>query len=127
MGRNLQIRTPWGIRTGLFNSFSYLSSINYLLVRYADYTASGRGLKFIEQYILENVLPFYGNTHSENNVCASQTTRFREGSRSIIKKYLNANEEDALIFVGSGLINSFFNSSHIFNSFVKDQLGQLIN
>ena len=77
-------------------------------MRYADYTASGRGLKFIQEYIDQRVLPFYGNTHTENNICGSQTTRFREGSRTLIKRYLNANEEDALIFVGSGLINSFF-------------------
>jgi selenocysteine lyase/cysteine desulfurase len=30
----------------------------------------------------------YANTHSEHNACASQTTRLREGSRSLIKKYV---------------------------------------
>jgi selenocysteine lyase/cysteine desulfurase len=44
----------------------------------------------------------YANTHSENNACASQTTKFREGSRAIIKEYVNATDDDVLIFVGSG-------------------------
>jgi hypothetical protein len=32
---------------------------------YADYTASGRGLSFIEDYIRQRVLPLYANTHTE--------------------------------------------------------------
>jgi len=31
---------------------------------YADYTASGRGLKFIEAYIQNEILPMYANTHT---------------------------------------------------------------
>ncbi len=34
-------------------------------VTYADYTASGRSLSFIEDYIREVVLPLYANTHTE--------------------------------------------------------------
>ena len=34
---------------------------------YADYTASGRSLSFIEDAIRELVLPWYGNTHSESS------------------------------------------------------------
>ncbi|CAF2661197.1 unnamed protein product [Rotaria sp. Silwood2] len=67
-----------------------------------DYTASGRALIFIENYIINNVLPYYANTHSEHNACASQTTKFREGSRSIIKQCVNANDDDVVIFTGSG-------------------------
>lgn len=29
-------------------------------ITYADHTASGRGLHYIENYIVSNVLPFYG-------------------------------------------------------------------
>ncbi|MGD8486507.1 MAG: aminotransferase, partial [Chloroflexota bacterium] len=32
---------------------------------YADYTASGRSLGFIEDYIREQVMPLYANTHTE--------------------------------------------------------------
>ena len=34
-------------------------------VTYADYTASGRSLSFIEDYIRDVVLPLYANTHTE--------------------------------------------------------------
>ncbi len=32
---------------------------------YADYVASGRALKQVEQFVLEQVLPFYANSHTE--------------------------------------------------------------
>ena len=44
----------------------------------------------------------YANTHSENNVCALQTTKFREESRTMIKRYVNATDNDVVIFTGSG-------------------------
>ena len=31
---------------------------------YADYTASGKSLLFLEDYIRNNVMPLYANTHS---------------------------------------------------------------
>ena len=31
---------------------------------YCDYTASGKSLRFIEDYIINNVMPLYANTHS---------------------------------------------------------------
>ena len=36
-------------------------------VTYADYTASGRNLTFIEDYIREQVMPLYANTHTESS------------------------------------------------------------
>ena len=33
-------------------------------VTYADYTASGRALTFIEEFIVSEVLPRYANTHT---------------------------------------------------------------
>ena len=32
---------------------------------YADATASGRSLEFVEDFIRDTVLPLYGNTHTE--------------------------------------------------------------
>ena len=71
-------------------------------VTYADYTASGRALTFIEDYIREVVLPLYANTHTESSGTGLQTTRFREEAREIIKTALGAGDEHAVIFVGSG-------------------------
>ncbi len=71
-------------------------------VTYADYTASGRALTFIESFIREVVLPLYANTHTESSGTGMQTTRFREEAREIIKQAVGAGEEHAVIFVGSG-------------------------
>jgi selenocysteine lyase/cysteine desulfurase len=71
-------------------------------VTYADYTASGRALTFIEDFIREVVLPLYANTHTESSGTGLQTTRFREEARGIIRAALGASDEHAVIFVGSG-------------------------
>jgi len=72
-------------------------------VTYADYTASGRSLTFIEDYIRDSVLPLYANTHTESSGTGLQTGRFREEARSIIRDAVGANPEDhVVIFTGSG-------------------------
>ncbi|WP_101760332.1 aminotransferase class V-fold PLP-dependent enzyme [Oceanicoccus sp. KOV_DT_Chl] len=69
---------------------------------YADYTASGRALEFIEQYIRNHVLPFYANTHSESSYTGGHTGALREQARNIIRRSLNCGEDDRVIFCGSG-------------------------
>ncbi len=71
-------------------------------VTYADYTASGRSLSFIEDYIRDVVLPLYANTHTESSGTGLQTSRFREEARGIIRRCVNANDSHAVLFVGSG-------------------------
>ncbi len=71
-------------------------------VVYADYTASGRSLSFIEDYITSVVLPLYANTHTESSGTGLQTTRFREDARRIIAACVGATEEHAVVFCGSG-------------------------
>lgn len=71
-------------------------------VTYADYTASGRSLSFIENYLRDVVLPLYANTHTESSGTGLQTTHFREESRDIIRRCVNATDEHAVLFVGSG-------------------------
>ncbi|MBI3748555.1 MAG: aminotransferase class V-fold PLP-dependent enzyme [Chloroflexi bacterium] len=73
-------------------------------VTYADYTASGRALTFIEDYLREAVLPLYANTHTESSGTGLQTSRFREDARTIIRDAVGANADDhAVIFAGSGM------------------------
>lgn len=69
---------------------------------YADYTASGRGLSFIEDFITQHVLPWYANTHTETSFTGAQTTQLREEARHIIRQAVNGSEQDKVIFCGSG-------------------------
>jgi selenocysteine lyase/cysteine desulfurase len=72
-------------------------------VTYADYTASGRALAFIEDYIRDAVLPRYANTHTESSGTGLQTTRFRDDARELIRRSTGAHRHDhAVIFCGSG-------------------------
>lgn len=86
VGRDRAIETPFGIRR----------------ITYADYTATGRALTFIEDFVRDEVLPLYGNTHTETSMVGRQTTRFREDARHIIKKSVGADKNDVVLFTGSG-------------------------
>lgn len=71
-------------------------------VVYADYTASGRSLDFVEDYLRDVVLPLYANTHTESSGTGLQTTRFREEARAIIRDCVGASDDHAVVFCGSG-------------------------
>ena len=82
---------------------------------YAEYTASGRSLDFIENFIRDQVLPFYANTHTESSATGRQTTAYREQARQLIKKSLNAGEQHKLIFAGSGATGAIHKLVDILN------------
>src|SRR5215472_17991848 len=71
-------------------------------VTYADYTASGRSLDFIEDFIRDAVLPRYANTHTESSGTGLQTTLLREDARRIIRDAVGGTEDDLVVFTGSG-------------------------
>jgi selenocysteine lyase/cysteine desulfurase len=69
---------------------------------YADHTASGRALTFIEDVIRGRVLPFYANTHSELSATGRRTTELREQARRLVRDAVDGTDEHVVIFTGSG-------------------------
>lgn len=86
IGANQSITTPFGERP----------------LTYADYTASGRALGFIEDYLQRSVLPYYANTHTETSFTGAQISALREEARATIRRAVGGGEQDRVIFCGSG-------------------------
>ena len=71
-------------------------------ITYADYTASGRSLDFIEDVIREHVLPRYANTHTESSGTGLATSQLRADARQIIHDAAGGDSDHLVIFCGSG-------------------------
>jgi selenocysteine lyase/cysteine desulfurase len=83
-------------------------------VTFTDYTASGRSLAFIEDFIRTEVLPRYANTHTETSGTGRQTNRFREDARAIIAESVGApRDEYAVLFCGSGSTGAIDKLVHV--------------
>ena len=82
-------------------------------ITYADYTASGRALDFIEDVIRLDVLPRYANTHTESSGTGLQTTRLREDARAIIRTAIGGDDDVAVIFTGSGATGAVDKLVHV--------------
>jgi selenocysteine lyase/cysteine desulfurase len=73
---------------------------------YADWTASGRLYKPIEDKITKVFGPYVGNTHSESSVTGSTMTSAYNLAREKIKKHVNASKDDILIITGFGMTSA---------------------
>jgi selenocysteine lyase/cysteine desulfurase len=73
---------------------------------YADWTASGRLYRPIEDFMLREVGPLVANTHTETTYTGVAMTRAYHRAREILKEGVGAGPEDSLIFSGFGMTSA---------------------
>ena len=79
-------------------------------ILYADWTASGRLYRPIEEFLSREAGPFVGNTHTETTITGSAMTKAYHDAKHIIKKHVGAKAEHVLISSNSGMtgvVNKF--------------------
>lgn len=100
-------------------------------ITYADSTATSRSLRFIEDYILNNVLPFYGNTHTTDSYVGQQTTNTIKQASRYIKQCLGGSEEDEILFCGSGTTSAIKKLQEIMGlsipSILRSRVSQILS
>ena len=85
IGLHGEITTPFGKR----------------MLTYADYTASGRGVTFIEDY-LKVLLRLYANTHTEDDATGKATSERLHRAEEMIKQWTGAGKHYKIIETGTG-------------------------
>lgn len=88
---------------------------------YADWIASGRLYKPIEDRISGVIGPLVGNTHSESTATGNAMTQAYQLAQKIIKKHVNADENDVLIFSGTGMTSAIAKLQRILGLKIPEQ------
>lgn len=86
IGDGMAFETPFGTRR----------------LRYADHVASGRALRQVEDFVMDEVLPFYANAHTEASACGQRATQLRDEARAAIARITGADRDCHVVFGGAG-------------------------
>ena len=86
IGSDAVIRTPFGERR----------------VTYADYVASGRALRSVEERVRRLALPLYANTHTEDSATGAHSTHLTHEAQEYVRGQLGGDRTCKLVFCGSG-------------------------
>jgi len=99
VGDNLRYTTPYGIQRLL----------------YADWVASGRLYKPIEERLSDVIGPWVANTHTETSETGQLMTRAYHQAQQIIKNHVNASPKDVLVTTGFGMTAALVKFQRILN------------
>ena len=94
IGNELNFKSPYGDQTMI----------------YADWIASGRLYKPVEEKITDTFGPYVGNTHTETSETGTLMTKAYLFAHKKIKEHVNAGPEDVIITTGfgmTGVVNKF--------------------
>jgi len=80
---------------------TFLTPFGERLMVYCDYTASGRCLLFVENY-LESLQRNYANTHTEDDITGRSMTALLHEAEDTIKSAVNAGVDGRIVAVGTG-------------------------
>jgi selenocysteine lyase/cysteine desulfurase len=105
IGIDTEIETPYGTKK----------------LVYADWIASGRLYRPIENRISEDIGPMVGNTHSESTATGKAMTEAYHLAQKIVKNHVNADDYDVLIFTGSGMTSALAKLQRILGLKIPEQ------
>jgi selenocysteine lyase/cysteine desulfurase len=86
--------------------------VNEVKILYADYTGSGLPSPIIDKYLVNNIYPYYANTHS-NSFCSQYMNNQIELTKEYIKKTMNLKSTQSILFTGNGTTGA---TNHLINS-----------
>jgi selenocysteine lyase/cysteine desulfurase len=85
------------------NDLTFVTPYGEQRLVYADWTASGRLYRPIEETLADRFGPFVGNTHSESSVTGTAMTLAYHEAHARLKRHVNASPDDLVITSGSGM------------------------
>lgn len=104
IGENTFFKTPYGQR----------------LMTYADYTASGRSLYFVEEY-MNHLQKLYANSHTEDSHTGQVMTELIHKSEKLIKDHFKA-KDHYIIPTGNGATGAIVKLSEIIGSYITPNM-----
>jgi selenocysteine lyase/cysteine desulfurase len=82
---------------------SFESPFGKKQIIYADWTATGRAYRPIEECLQKEIMPYLANTHTETTITGTLMSKAYEEAKLIVKEHVRANSDDALVFCGNGM------------------------
>lgn len=96
-----KIDLDWLRRQILGSGFRFTTPFGERLLTYADFTASGRSMRFLQHYLMK-LEESYANTHTEDDETGRSTTLMLHHAENVIKRAVNGDENTCLVAAGTG-------------------------